>query len=123
MRGSAHKAFPPHLRLKSNADFQQVYRKAQKSVGSYFTLLIRENAWGSPRLGLSVSKKKVSNAVTRNRLRRIIRESFRHQRTEEFKNVDIIVIAHKDSHLATNAELFSNLEKQWKRLISHWQTA
>lgn len=46
------------------------------------------------RLGLSVSRR-VGNAVVRNRVKRAIREWFRHSRSEFEEDVDIVVIARR----------------------------
>lgn len=83
-------------------------------------MLIRSNSLDHIRLGLSISKKRVRNAVQRNRLKRIVRESFRCLQPA-VEGIDIVVVANKTSDTALNKELFENLEKQWKRLISTYQ--
>mgnify|MGYP001570984818 FL=1 len=64
-------------RLLKATEFNRVFDKAVRTSDQYFTVLARPNDLEFPRLGLAISKKKARLAVTRNRLKRIIRESFR----------------------------------------------
>ena len=65
-------------RLSRSRDFDAVYRQG-RSVATRFLVLHwfpREDADGEPRLGLSVPRA-VGNAVTRNRIKRQLRETWR----------------------------------------------
>lgn len=61
---------------------------------------------GFPRLGLSVSKK-VGNAVTRNTVRRRLRELFHEVREEDLGSRDIVVSARPAAASAEYGELRS----------------
>jgi len=65
-------------RLRRKADFERLLRQgARRTVEGYtFYLTARES--GAPRLGLLVSRKHSPRAVERNRIKRCIREAFRH---------------------------------------------
>lgn len=77
--------------------------------------LYRENAITTPRLGIVVAKKNVRRAVGRNRIKRLVRESFRlHQ--HEIKACDIVVLAMKGLDGLSNAEILDELEKKWQKL-------
>ncbi len=78
-------------------------------------LLARENQLSHPRLGLVIGKKSAKLAVQRNRLKRIIRESFRHAQ-DALAGWDIVVVARKGLADPDNAELFQQFEKLWKRI-------
>jgi ribonuclease P protein component len=57
----------------------------------------------------------VGGAVTRNRVRRLIRESFRLQR-QELPAVDIFVIARTGVRSASNAQIFASLARLWQEI-------
>ena len=67
------------------------------------------------RLGLAISKKQCRKAVARNRLKRIVRESFR-QRQCALAGLDIVVLNQPASAQAANAALHASLERHWQRL-------
>lgn len=78
-------------------------------------MLARCNALGYPRLGLAISRKAAKLAVERNRIKRVVRESFRlHQ--GELGGVDIVVIGRGDLGGRDNAALFQSLQRHWARL-------
>lgn len=102
-------------RLLKAAEFNRVFDKALRSSDQYFTVLARPNDCDYPRLGLAISKKKARLAVTRNRLKRIIRESFRQQQHELY-SADYIVMAGHKSGSTNNSRLLQSLEKHWQKL-------
>ena len=79
-----------------------------------FTVLYRESDGGAARLGLAISKKHCKLATRRNRLKRLIRESFRRNRPR-LAGLDIVVINHPAAGGATNDAIAASLEKHWQR--------
>jgi ribonuclease P protein component len=63
----------------------------------------------APRLGITVSRK-VGNAVTRNRLKRVIREWFRVSRGGLSPAGDLVVIARKGAGLLDAQEIRNELD-------------
>ena len=106
---------PKRARLSKASEFNRVFDKALRSSDQYFTVLARQNELAYPRLGLAVSKKKAKLAVTRNRLKRIIRESFRHVQHELYR-ADFIVLAGPYSTTADNRRLNGSLKRHWQKL-------
>ena len=70
--------FPRRARLLSGADFDRVYALRWRVVDANFSVNAARNELGYARLGLSIGAKAVGNAVARNRVKRQVRESFRH---------------------------------------------
>ncbi len=52
----------------------------------------KKNRYGQSRLGITVSKK-VGNAVTRNRVRRLIKENYRLMEKEIRSGYDVVIVA------------------------------
>ena len=98
--------------LKRNKEFQRVYRTG-KSCGSRTVVLIHTRArHGSVRVGFSVSKK-VGNAVTRNRVKRRMREAFSKLLPSVKKGYSLIFIARESAA----EESYQNLSKTISYLL------
>ena len=85
------------------------------AVSPSFTVLARKNTLSNPRLGITLAKKRIRKAHDRNRLKRLVRESFRHKQ-HNLPNVDIIVIGKSGADNLSNQEVFATLDKLWKKL-------
>jgi len=67
------------------------------------------------RLGLAISKKHAKKAVDRNRIKRIIRESFR-ANLQTLPSIDLVVMAKPVTKNADNQQIFHSLELHWNKL-------
>ena len=85
-----------------------VYQQGVRSYSEHFTIIECKNQTGISRLGITVSKK-VGNAVQRNRIKRLIREYFRLNRSRLSTPRDIVIIAKKDASLLKYQEICSEL--------------
>lgn len=97
-----------HLRLP--AEFSAVYEMKTRESRGPLTLYGKPNELGHPRLGMSVSRK-VGTAVRRNRIRRLLRESFRllqHDRPQGYDWV-VVVRPHEPLILAEYQKLLMAL--------------
>ena len=74
------------------------------------------------RLGLSVSARTVGNAVNRNRIKRVIRESFR-LNTANLPAVDIVVNTRPGARESTNAQLANRLAQHWQEMVKRCATS
>lgn len=108
--------FTAAQRLKSKSDFDRVYREARRSADGSFAIFTRSNDAGLPRLGLSVAARVIGNAVQRNRIKRLVRESFR-QHQHELPPIDIVVNARSGARDADNAAIGRSLDKLWRAVI------
>ena len=109
------RGFPPPLRLLAAADFERVYALRQRVSDSYFSVNLAPNEIGTARLGLSVGAKAVGNSVSRNRIKRTVRESFREHRAG-LPGVDLVVGARTLARSAHNARLRESLADLWKKI-------
>ena len=94
-----------------------MFSNGRRSADQYFTILFHENNLSRPRLGFAISKQKVRRAVGRNRLRRLVRESFR-LRAADLPAVDLVVLARDATTVAANGVLSASLEKHWARVTN-----
>jgi ribonuclease P protein component len=104
--------------LKSE-DFNLVFSNAEKFAEKFFLFLVSKNKDNYSRLGLIVAKKNVKLATKRNKIKRIVRESFRNQ--QELKNLNIIFIAKKEIDNLNSKELRDQLDKQWEKIHNYYQ--
>ncbi|WP_328803624.1 ribonuclease P protein component [Aquipseudomonas ullengensis] len=103
-------------RLLTPRHFKAVFDSPSgKAPGKNVLLLARENDLNHPRLGLVIGKKSVKLSVERNRLKRLIRDSFRLNQ-ELLGGLDIVVVARKGLGDLHNPELHEQFGKLWKRL-------
>jgi len=110
-------AFPKSLRLLHSGDFQLVFDTPPfRASHQHLLILARPNSRENARLGLVIAKKHVRFAVHRNRIKRLIRESFRHQQ-ESLRGLDVIVLARKGLGELDNARIRGQVDQQWQRII------
>jgi len=108
-------SFPTRLRLGKPDEYKKVFAKPVKSTDKFFTLLAIINEHSHPRLGLAIAKKNIRKAVTRNLIKRTVRENFRLQQ-HQLINIDIVVLARRDAANASPDLLRKSLDKHWLRL-------
>ena len=78
--------------IKSNIDFQNVYKHGKSKANKYFVMYVSENHRDFNRIGISVSKK-VGNSVVRHRVKRLVKESLRLREEISNSGLDIVIIA------------------------------
>ena len=81
------------------------------------TIILRPNGTDHSRLGLSVSRRVVRHAVARHRLKRQIRESFRHN-AGRLAGLDVVVIARSGAQTMDSNRLRGVLARAWERAHS-----
>ena len=103
------------MRLTDSSEFERVYRQGTAYRGRLFSVHAFPNEHGTPRLGLSVSRK-VGNAVTRNAVRRRLREVFYSCISELSGNLDLVVSARPAAAEAKFDELREEFSKSLGRV-------
>ena len=78
--------------LKQNHLFRRLYARGKSSACPELVVYCRRNGLAKNRIGYTVSAK-LGNAVTRNRIRRRLREAYRLNETRFAPGWDIVVVA------------------------------
>ena len=109
--------FPRRSRLLRSSDYQRVFQDPLKSGDRYFTVLARAREPGltETRLGLAISRKCAPRSVDRNRIKRLARESFRHE-TPADPPADYVVMCRPAARSAENAILLDSLSRHWHNI-------
>jgi ribonuclease P protein component len=69
-----------------------VFRRGERFDGDWFLLVAAQNEVGHARLGVAIGRR-VGSAVARNRVRRLLREAFRHNRDRGPGPLDLVIVA------------------------------
>jgi ribonuclease P protein component len=107
--------FSKSLRLNTAAEYSRVFDSASRSKDNSFIVLARANSKSVARLGLAVSKKHLRLAVQRNRVKRLIRESFREHQSA-LTGIDIIVLTQRNTLLKSTGELRESINAHWGKI-------
>ncbi len=118
--------FPARLRLKQRREFLRVQRGGRKHHLRHFMVFVARTNAGratSPdeapcepptRLGVTVTRK-VGNAVTRNRIKRLVREVFRQNRLRLPSGLDLVWVAKQQAADASFADVLADFEALVRR--------
>lgn len=67
-------------------------------------------------MGLAISKRVSKRAVERNRIKRLVRESFRRIR-HELPPIDVVVMGREQAASLAGPQLLAELDTLWRRLL------
>jgi ribonuclease P protein component len=113
-------SFSKNRRLSKASEFQEVFDRNQIKVAHpNLLLLAKPSDCDQSRLGLVVGKKNIPTAVGRNRVKRVVRDTFR--QTEFPMPLDIIFLARKDADKLGQNELSLLLRQSWGRLLQRFE--
>ncbi|WP_417516417.1 ribonuclease P protein component [Marinobacter sp.] len=111
--------FPKSHRLLRPADYGKVFNDVQLKVPHRnFLILATPNNLGHARVGLVFAKRNLKLSVQRNRIKRQVRETFRHQ--PELPGMDIIVLGRQGLASLDNQTVRRSLDSLWQRLTKKY---
>ena len=105
---------PKRRILKKNKDFQKVYRYGRSYANRYLVLYVFTANGLEGRVGFAAGKK-LGNAVMRNRVKRLLRESYRLNRPLLLPEYDLLLVGRKaavDVKYAIVEKAFLNLGRK-----------
>ena len=101
--------------IKKSKEFSSVYKSGKSVADKYFVLYYRRNKLDYSRIGYSVSKK-VGNAVVRNRIKRLLKETYR-LNFDDFKiGYDFVFIARVRAKDIEYIEVEKSMKKLFGRI-------
>ena len=113
------RTFPRASRLRSRKLFLDIYQRGQRVSGKHFVIFGLPGATPRSRLGITATKR-LGSAVTRNRIKRLVRDVFRNHRRESSGPIDLVVnikpTARDESTARLAADLVARLADLRRRL-------
>jgi ribonuclease P protein component len=109
--------FRPRQRLRRGSDFRRVLRSGCRLSGALFVMVAAAGEAGSSRLGLTVSRR-IGKAVVRNRVRRLLRESFRRNPVDAEPGFDLVLIPKPEIVGRSQAEIDREYRERVRKLLA-----
>jgi ribonuclease P protein component len=82
-----------------------------------FSVFFIKNKTNRCRLGVSLPKKIIAKATKRNKIKRIIKNSF-NMFFQETGGIDVVVRAKKEPQQNTSDKILQSLDQHWKTIMS-----
>lgn len=102
--------------LKLNKDFRRVYSRGKSFAGAYIVVYALESRKSQKRLGLTVGKS-FGKAVKRNRIKRLMRESYREIEGSLPDGFDFILVARNRAKDKTLEQIKKDIQYAFGKLI------
>ena len=110
-------SFPKAERVRKRSEYLRIQGEGRKVVSKHLLAFYLFGEDGPPRLGITASRK-VGCAVERNRVRRLLRESFRHAKHDLPRGLQLVLIAKPQATCATYSDLCDELSELRRRIRS-----
>ncbi len=101
-------------KISEKAQFDRILNDGSVHKSSSLVLFKSPKIQQFGRLGVIISKRNISKAVTRNRIRRIVRESFR-VNEKYLGNFDIVIKIRRNAGIKLNKILGCELKNIWSK--------
>jgi ribonuclease P protein component len=105
-----YRTYPKTVRIRRRREFLALQRDGRRRHTSHFVVIRRTSTGAASRLGVTVSAR-IGNSVVRNRVKRLVREVFRHRRGDIVPSSDVLVIAKPGASTLTYAQAATELER------------
>lgn len=102
-------------RVPAGPTFAAVFKNGARCKDALLLVCAAPNTQAHARLGVNVARKVASKAVARNRIKRQLRETFRHYQ-DDVANLDVVVIAQAGAGVADNVALRNALREHLKKI-------
>ena len=99
---------PSASRLRFRSGFAAVYAKGRSYATDLIVMYVRPNRGGPTRFGFSVGRK-IGKSVTRNRVKRLLREAVRQLLPDLRVGMDVVVVARSRTGEVGLSELTASL--------------
>jgi ribonuclease P protein component len=104
--GARAQALPRRHRFTTQGAFGPILRAGRKARGNHVVIHAVAGATGASRIGTALSRRHVPSAVERNRIKRIVRETFRRHAVKGAVIDCVVMVRHRlDPGLALGAEI------------------
>jgi len=108
--------FPRSARLLRPAEFKRVFDNTRlRGSSQHLLLLATPNEQDQARIGFVLAKKQIKRAVDRNRIKRLIRESFRHHQND-IDSLDFVILGRSGLAELDNQQIREMIDALWFRL-------
>lgn len=114
-------AFNSTHKILKGIEFKRVFAKPFVTSDACFKILARPNPEQHSRLGMAVSRQVDKHAVGRNRIKRVVRESFRQRCVVRKQCLDIVVLPRRETATMSNERLSRSLQGHWTRLENQFE--
>jgi len=104
-----NQSFGKNERIRNKKDYVRIYKKGNRGYSEHFTWIIHRNPAEIRRLGITAGKK-VGTAVKRNRIKRLLREFFRLNKSRLPEGHDIVIMVRPRMPAMTYGNVLSELE-------------
>ncbi|MFZ4712907.1 MAG: ribonuclease P protein component [Bacteriovoracaceae bacterium] len=107
--------YPKENRLRSKADFYSLKEGSRKFRDPFISVFFKNTDLKLPRVAFSINSKHF-NAVERNRLKRLMRDIFRHQ-INQLSSVDFLVVVQSKKKEIEFAEFTQNITCSFRKFL------
>jgi len=109
-----NQSFGKEERVRNKKDYVRIYQQGNRGYSEHFTWIMHRSPAGIRRLGITAGKK-VGKAVKRNRIKRLLRELFRLNKSRLPQGQDIVIMVRPRLPDMTYDHVLRELEGLFKK--------